>query len=458
MTAKKTLKSLLAIALSSCLPAAAGTLTPVALFQRCYTQITQLKVPSNDARLAAVKSGAKDPIAACLEVLDSARWTAGGGTTLGDTSDIVAQAVLKTFQGLHYSWFTAKQYMMLVGSSPAWTDGTYDVLDPSSPALYYTKALFDPNASYKDVVTSPDNLRPIRSTMNPTKGAYTGDSKAAFAGASTPFVPTGTFLGAAPSGPLVAGGVDYGATGGGGYLGTQPYIQLSVGGDLSFTSDGAVGMPRRWGRDVFQDVLCRTLPVVRETDVGAFVVAGAKAPFRQSSSCVKCHASMDRAAAVVRNFRYTYIAANDGNSDNAVGVKFISPSKPAETSWPSSADGSYASRPPNGVLFYRSYDGTLIDENVSGIADLGAKLAGEDDFYICAAKRYFKYFTGINVETGDIADPAFAGGLSAADMANRQTVINLGKKLRSTQKLRLLIEDILNLPQYKRSDYGLLGN
>ncbi|MBX3020224.1 MAG: hypothetical protein KF799_00995 [Bdellovibrionales bacterium] len=450
--------SILALVTTAPSAPAAEQLSNVALYYRCYAQITQLRVPAADARLAAVKAGTKDPIAACLEVLDSARLTAASGTTLGNSGDTVAQAVLRTFQGLHYSWFTAKQYVLLVNSSPSWTNATYDVFDPSSPALYYTKALFDPNASYKDVITSADNLRPVRTVASPTRGVYSGQSQGSFAsGATTPLVPTGVLLGAAPSGVLTAGGLEVGTTAGGGYLGTIPYIQTTVAGDVNFAIDGAVNTPRRWGRALFQDVLCRPLPVARTADVTSLVVAGAQAPFRQSAACTKCHASMDRAASVIRNFKY-FSVTTDGAAHSAVGIKFSASSVAAETSWPATGDSSFSKRPTNGTLFYRSYDGTLINTPVTSVADIGAKLANYDDFYICAAKRYFQYFTGINADIGDLNDPDYGHTLSAADLAVRQTVIDLGKKLRSTQKTRLLIEDILKLPQYRSSDFGLAGN
>lgn len=435
----------------------AETLSPVALYHRCYAHITQLRVPAGDSRLAAVKAGIKDPIAACLEVLDSARFTADNGTRVSNTSDQVALAVLRNFHSLHYSWFRVRQFEFLVGSAPNWQSATQDVFDPSSPALYYTKALFDPNFKFREVITSPENLRPVR-TSNPSKGVYSRQPASAFTPPSLPemLVQTGDLIGARPSGSMMAGGVDYGLTAGGGFLGTIPYIQLTVGGDLNFRSDGAVNVPRRWGRDIFLDVMCRELPVVRDNDVLSLVVSSASASFRKTANCTNCHASMDRMAGTLRNFKYV-TATTNGHAYTPISVAFRNVTASAESSWPSSRDNSYASRPPNGVLFYRSYDGSLVNVNVTGIADLGAKIANEDDFYICAAKRYFHYFTGISAETGDIQDPNFDRSLSSSDKAVRDLVIELGKKLRISQNPRALIEEIMKLPQYKLSDYGL-GN
>lgn len=439
------------------LEAKAETLSNLALFYRCYGQITQLRASATDPLTVAVKNGTKDPIAACLEVLDRAKFVANSNTTIASSSDPIAQGVLRTFQGLHFSWFSAKQYVFLVNTAPANLEATFDAFDQSAPALYFTKALFDPTAQYKDVVTSSANLRAVRTTMNPTVGAYSGEKISSFpAGSNTPLPGKGDLLGVEATGLLPAGGFNYGLTAGGGFMGTIPYIELNIAGGIPFDMDGAVQTPRRWGRGVFHDVLCRDLPVARESDVTNLVVPQSPTPFRQSAACTKCHASIDRMSGVVRNFRYTFMGPEEAGQI-PIGVKFATPSKSAESGWSSSPDGSYASRPPNGVLFFRNYNGTLIDRPVSSISDLGAALADQDDFYICAAKRYYQYFTGISAEIGDISDPDFTKTLSAGDLAHRQTVIELGKKLRTHQKLRQLIEDILKLPSYKASDFGVKG-
>lgn len=203
-------------------PANAVTLSSEALYLRCYAQITQLKAPS-DARLTAVKNGTKDPITACLEVLDSAMLTGNSGTTLGNTADTVAVAVLRNFHSLHYSWFHSKQFEMLVGSSPAWLDGTFDVYDPSSPALYYTKALFGQNINYSTVVTSSENLRPLRSAGTPANGVYSGKASSSFAsGVGSYFVQSGNLIGISAGSSVVAGGFDLNFTAGGGFMGTIP--------------------------------------------------------------------------------------------------------------------------------------------------------------------------------------------------------------------------------------------
>ena len=130
-------------------------------------------------------------------------------------------------------------------------------------------------------------------------------------------------------------------------------------------------------------------------------------------------------------------------------------SQPAETSWPITGDNVYHRRPPNGVLYYRDYNGNLVNQNVTGVQDLGAKIAARDDMYICAAKRYYEYFTGISVDTGDIKDPLYPNKLTADDTKHRNFIIQLGKNFKSHQNPRTLIKAILESPQYKRSNFEI---
>ena len=45
---------------------------------------------------------------------------------------------------------------------------------------------------------------------------------------------------------------------------------------------------------------------------------------------------------------------------------------------------------------YDDMSGKLINKTVNGTSELGAEIAKLDDFYVCKAKRYFEYFTGIS--------------------------------------------------------------
>ena len=76
--------------------------------------------------------------------------------------------------------------------------------------------------------------------------------------------------------------------------------------------------------------------------------------------------------------------------------------------------------------------------------------------FVCMAKRYYKFFTGIDVDVGDIGDPNHVY-LTAEEVAVRDIVIDLGRDLKKHKNPRLLIEDILRRPEYKKSNSNVGG-
>jgi hypothetical protein len=93
-----------------------------------------------------------------------------------------------------------------------------------------------------------------------------------------------------------------------------------------------------------------------------------------------------------------------------------------------------------------------VDQPVTSIADLGAKLSQSNDYYACVASKYFKYFTGIETNLQDIGDP-LRPVLSADDLYYRNTVIGMGQRLKTSQNLQQLIREILASPAYQRDGY-----
>ena len=267
--------------------AKAEILSETALFYRCYFQITGARVKSADPLLTQVKKGTKTAVNACLQVLDLAELSSTPSSTLINATNPVAKKVLTNFHRLHYSWFSSKDFPVI-----SWEGHNLDVkdlYDSSSPALYFTRALFKPSVPVKDVITSNDFLTAVRTTMVPPKGPESGHTVDDYI-FSDPFTfaPKGELLGMQASSPLVlnfpknpygkeynpAGTVNLNMTLGGGFLGSQPYLLLNIGSLPSsspFKTDGALKMHRLWGRAVFKDLLCRDLPVVRVSDVTSFV-------------------------------------------------------------------------------------------------------------------------------------------------------------------------------------------
>lgn len=456
-------------------------LSQLALYHRCYTQITTLRASDKDSLTKEVVAGTKTAAQACLSVLKKAKLNNSDQTQVIDVNDVISKKVLSNFHHLHTSWFYMKDFPVI-----SWGGHNQDIknlYDTSTPALYITRALFKPGSQAKEILTSNDFLMPIRTNMDVSTGPSSGRVKADYIFANEAFdnfsfAPVGELLGVKSVGPNVvnypaftfgpngpAGSIDLHQTLGGGFLGTQPYLLLNIGAISSydtFKTDGGLKMHRKWGKAVYRDTLCRDLPVVREKDVLSMVDASSSIPFRNSSSCTKCHASHDRISGVIRGLKVLYVGHGDpgdaGKKERGGNFgTFHSINKESEPSWPINADVNYFSRPTNGVLFFRNYEGDLVSQNVTSVTDLAAKISDQDDFYICLAKRYYSYFTGIDVDTGDLDDPGHSNVLSSEDLNHRKLVISLGKKLKTSQDIMKLIEDILNLENYKKSDFGAKG-
>lgn len=437
----------------------ARILSNVEVYRRCYTQLTQKAVPPKDPVLLQIKAGSKLPVAACMELLDRAKFRTSDGNRLDNPTDPVAINVLNTMNQVHQTFFLITDLAETTFvNTIAGMKGMYD---PGEPALYYTKALFDSTSAFSSIVTSNNNLRADRITNNPTVSTENNNVSTSVFAADPNFswASIGSLLGVMPTGTRTIastiGSADMGATRGGGILGTPTYLLETVN-EPSNLKTNSFTMTRKWAKSVISDFLCRELPIARLSDTDGFVDSSTNAhPFRQESACTQCHASMDRMAAVNRNFQYLNLRpSSNAISGGTFATTYPTNSSLDGTAWPSIITTNYYQRPTIGVLFYRDYQGALVNQTITSISDLGAKLATKDDFYLCAAKHYYQYFTGVNV---DIIDPQDARNRNKGpDMEIHKTnVVNLGLALKTNQSLRTLINSIFNLDIYKRSDLGI---
>ncbi len=478
----------------------------LSIFYRCYAQVTQ-SFPTAEMQIVKDVKNGKDPVQACLEILDKGRFVSSGSyngikinSSFGAADREIARNVVNTFHSLHYSWFETKFYPEIEGSRGR---NYANVVDPSTPALYMTKALFDSSYPYSAILKGDTFYMPLRELYenrspfgkdegmwpysgiqgvvdykNPAEIAEKYDGKRRWMFINEKFPMKGRLegIGIMVKDRRMKGwhtriynnyevqNVEPFSTGpvnlhlGGGLIGNAAYVlQASkmppyypVTAEKLY--NGTIRVNRRWGQALYKDIFCRELPVVREKDGVQYVSSTSTVPFRGSSGCVKCHASMDRVAGVVRNTRYeNYGSVGLG----ALSVLKTHPvTKAAAAIFPTADDKDYYLRPPTGTLFFRTHDGKLIDETVSSVEDLGNKMAQKDEMYVCLAKRYYEYFTGISADINDIGDPDHPA-LTEDQKIVRNIVIDLGLKLKAHQNPRKLVEDILSRPEYRTSDYGV---
>jgi hypothetical protein len=458
-------------------------LSEIALFNRCYSHLTQKRLPRNHPLRTAVMAGQTTATAACLSVLNGASIQNSGaneGLLASDTEE--GRAVLKTFNDFHRSWFPNDDLPASIPEGVEFFKRTRDLHDEGESALHLTRALFSSGASYAEVVTGTTAMEALR-----TNGALTDadladaqrlktSSVAGQGGTSVTLnalhVQTGDLLGvrkmsSSPekfnkeiltSHPVYLDRyiyynrpIKYNQSLGGGVLGTPSYLLLNLGRPDTLPMNGGLRLARRWSKAVMKDLMCRDLPAIRITDAFPKVqktVTPSTPPFRTNGSCVACHATIDPMASAIRNLSLTFAPGRmSGDVATAQIATWISTMGPIAD--PVDNDPNYYLRPPNGKVFYRSFNGNLIDRDIQGLPALGQALAETDDLYVCAAARYFQFFTGIQVNLQDIGDPS-KPVLNAGELGYRQQVINLGLELRRHQNLRTLVRQILESGIYRK--------
>jgi len=213
-------------------------------------------------------------------------------------------------------------------------------------------------------------------------------------------------------------------------------------------------------KNMLLDLLDRSLPLVRIEDVIShnLVHPTAESPlsFRNSTSCMACHATMDPMAHTLRNIRVvrnnngTGISSTDNSNVSAIINLQSAVTLPAENldaTWNDTAISSFGSRPANGKLFYRDYKGELINEQILGISALGEHFANRLDFYMNISNQYLFWLTGTKAYLGDLGGTS-TPNLSLKDLKLRKMVIWLATNLRNDQDMTKLIMRIMTTKLY----------
>ncbi|MGE0525828.1 MAG: hypothetical protein AB7G93_19840 [Bdellovibrionales bacterium] len=487
----------------------AEVLSNIRLLRRCYLQLTGSPLPDGDPLLARARQG-ETAGTLCGKLLDDVAFGSDGVLT---TRSKVNENIVERFHKIHRDWIGKKW----IGQADYINDvffGTMDIYDGSEPSYYLTRALFG-GVSYTTVLSGTGSLRAYRDLSSVAAYYQTGGigriSRALVSGStyydshtidtvakdfpssdqdytrvSTLLVPVGKLLGVQVDGDTGAssfvwtGGSTANATlnpdgiivpqaihahYGGGAIGSIPYLLMNFGHPTSdFKTNGTTKLPRRWVQSIFEDFLCRSLPAVRDSDVGSYLRTDSTAGFRRQTSCLRCHTVMDQAALAARNLQPATFASRTAvptMRSAATIARYRADQGPAgdQEFWPSKDVSNFHRQSPAGRLYFRSITGQLISRDVNGVEELGQALAATDDFYACAAKKYFQYFTGISIKLYDPLDPANAGlvnSMTSSEREARQFVIDLGRELKQTGSLKKLVKRILSSQIYRKADFGRL--
>ncbi|WP_413557715.1 hypothetical protein [Bdellovibrio sp. HCB209] len=470
---KSVLGSLVLLAVS-CYSLSARALSDKAVYARCYAQLTGLPVPTNSTVMANIKAGKVRAVDACIALLQKGTLASSGALAVNDTESV---RVLNNLYQFHRTWFPMAKQEQISGFQNEFDRNTHSFVELSSPALTITRALFT-TMKYSDVLRGSNSYVPMRGTAGNIALAMT-DAAGTVADRDVPatFLGTGMISGIhASPGSIILSNYSVPTEGlatalgaqtsinlyralGGGILGQQSYFLLNVGHSKGQIFDGALKLPRKWAKTTLEDLMCFALPALREIDIQSYINAGAGVTFRRAGSCITCHATMDQFATTGRNWVVAETA--NGNQMKSIMVGNFNVTTAAANTWSANTVANFHKQNPLGKLMIRSYStGALINRDVANVEEMGARLGELDEFYQCAAKKYFQYFTGINVSLYDRTDPANAPlnkSLSQRDIDDRRFIENLGRDLKSSQSLSKMVEAILRSDYYNKASFNPQG-
>lgn len=379
--------------------------------------------------------------------------------------------VLSTFQKFHMSWFTNHNWADVAANLNAFYRGTQDLYYSGDSALYMTNALFGTDVPYSSIVTSNISYEAIRSNpsnntyvrSNFSKYEYMGQTKERLEWSPENKMEVGNLIGIKEAeastvpylSDLKVSNVEYKLPDGGGILGLNTFFMLNSGRSLLAKANGGTATYRKWSKYIYKDVLCREIPVIRSSDV-AFLrqkLPASDLTFRNGNSCLQCHFSIDGMAGVIRNKTITRTGIDMQNTTLTQVHSLMTYKYPvteaAETFLEKSDnDLNFYKRNPLGNLVFRSYDGTFYNKQYEGPEEMGKAISELDDLYICAASRYYRFLTGVDVEIRDYNDPMSPVENSSDEIKYRNMIISLGKNLKKHQSLNKLIEEIVASPLY----------
>ena len=438
----------------------ASLLSEPEIFHRCYMKMVRNVISRTDTNSQGYKlldrvqkkeiTGAQ----ACIQLFESAQFNPDNGTTVTpDSSE--SRAIIKNFHNLHHSWFTSKR----IDIDNGFISATMIVRDNDEPALYFTRALFQSDQKAGDILRGTDTLRSIRKLPNNFASNWdaktvtllnetfhpTGmkipilsviDNVTTIIGipvAPTDLVPYGDLIGvkSVSSFPIgttnrIAMETNAGTAGsfstefvnhvrpqtfnvdlfqnlGGGILGSQIFILKNTNLTTNQIAGGTTNekdriIARRLAARIFTDLLCHQLPTLSDSDPGVETIPNSNFTFHLSKSCMGCHASMDPLAYTFRNLIVYGSARNDSATSTDAQKQAGSPIFGVLKFTPKDSSQYFALKNPTGTLRYRNHDGQLTSgTTVNSLAEIGENLASDVDFYQCMAKRYYNFFTGIDV-------------------------------------------------------------
>lgn len=428
-------------------------------FNRCYSQFTRHKVSAQNKLLLKVRESKISGTDACLQLLSEANFNENG---LIKNENNEALSVLRTFQSFHRSWFRAYNLNVL---TPDYA--VTDFFDSNEMGYHVTLSLFYDDYKFANIVTSKSSYKGVRKAnalptyiFDDQLGIPTLRNRIWTRGDKNPWKPKLISFGSLIGIEKINAGenmlkvklgedanikpdsdegrdiyIDANKSLGAGVLGSVPYLLLNSG-QYKDHMDGDLKIHRRWSKAVLDDLLCREMPVLKKEDVENLVDAKNTIAFRRSTQCMQCHATMDNMAGVIRNVQL--FNTSQILTKNIVRGIFIHRTRDSSV--------KYYNQAPTGSIYFRDYDNKLVKQNFESLEDFGKWLAGTDDLYLCTAKKYFSFLTGLNV---NIITPENATEQSDKENSEKRAfLLAQAKEFKNHQSLKKLISNIIDSSYY----------
>ncbi len=483
----------------------APNMLPGEIYARCYDRFVRAPISLTDPTYLAVKNGTKTATVACMELLQKGNLrSVNSQLEIANPNDPIARKVFQNLHMVHNSWFESRTFSQATVES-------LNVHDIEQPALYYTRSLFRPSTSVREVLTLSGSLSGVR---RPPLGApvvnhyqaifparpdplfvfgyenlTTPSAAHGFTVANDQQVQAGDLVGIRPAPSIVQNSffarlnsgerrgpsilADRNNTQlsnqliarskqpeninqhfGGGILGSPVFIMQNTNLERNNVAYKEYMNHRRLAARIFETLLCHQLPTLTDSDVAT--ISGSPHAFENSKSCMQCHASLDPLA---RAYKDIVIHQSHRNSDRTKPVIMSAMKLGSDLTGTAPANFDWAMKPIDSNLYYRSLKDTnpsIKPANfaVSSIQDLGNKLSDPTtnlgfDFYSCTTKRYYEFLTGVNVEMRPRSQE------NPVTVYHRSLVLNLANQLRTHGSLATLIEDIIKSAPFRmRNSYS----
>lgn len=222
---------------------------------------------------------------------------------------------------------------------------------------------------------------------------------------------------------------------GGGIVGSQNFIANNANLLSGQLPQDVTLINRRLTNRIYEDLLCHQMPSLTAEDVAREVNPKSPHPFENGASCMQCHSSIDPLAHTYRNIVSFRTNVGENLQGFAVTGMHQVPVVPSAN--------VYAATAPAGRIMYRQLlGGGVQKKNVNSIAEIGQALANERDLYLCAAKKYYQFFTGINVNLTRVAEEGI-------ERSHQQAIERLAEGLQRSQSVEDMINDIFRSDAFR---------